>query len=82
MYNYATGNRVGTIHFVWRIPEDISEEALAAGNSSALHKIEPSLPVFHTRAMRKQFFEEMKEGGHGPEPLANGYGFTGCDFVV
>ena len=57
MYNYATGNRVGTLHFVWRIPEDISEEALAAGNSSALHKIEP---VFHTRAMHKQFFEEMK----------------------
>jgi hypothetical protein len=26
----------------------------------ALHKIEPSLPVFHTRALRKQFFEEMK----------------------
>lgn len=60
MYNYATGNRVGTLHFVWRVPEDISEEALATGNSSALHKIEPSLPVFHTRAMRKQFFEEMK----------------------
>jgi hypothetical protein len=29
-----------------------------------------------------QFFEEMKEGGYRPEPLANGYGFTGCDFVV
>ena len=60
MYNYASGNRVGTLHFVWKIPEDVSEEVLSAGNSSALHKIEPSLPLYHTRALRKQFFEEMK----------------------
>ena len=60
MYNYASGNRAGTLHFIWKIPEDVSEEALAAGNSSAVHKITPSLPAYHTRAMRKQFFDEMK----------------------
>ena len=60
MYNYATGKRVGTIHFVWKIPEAVTAEALSSGNSSALHKIEPSLPLFHTRVMRRQFFEEMK----------------------
>jgi hypothetical protein len=48
---HATIQQACTLHFVWRVPEDISEEALAVGNSSALHKIEPFLPMFHTRAM-------------------------------
>lgn len=26
MYNYATGNRVGTLHFVWKIPKDVSKK--------------------------------------------------------
>ena len=46
MYNYATRNRVGTLHFVWKVPDDVLEEVLSAGNSSVLHKITPSLPVF------------------------------------
>ena len=29
MYNYASGNRAGILHFIWKIPEDVSEEALA-----------------------------------------------------
>ena len=60
IYSYATRNNIGTLHFIWRVPGDASEEELSAGNLSAMHKIGPSLPVYHTRAMRKQFFEEMK----------------------
>ena len=37
MYNYATGNNVGTLHFLWKVPEDVSEEELSTGNRNALH---------------------------------------------
>lgn len=59
MYNYSMGNNTGALHFLWKVPEDISQEMLTTGNSGVLHKIQPSLPVFHTRFMRKQFFHEM-----------------------
>ena len=37
IYNYATGNNVGTLHFLWKVPEDVSEEELSTGNRNALH---------------------------------------------
>ena len=59
LYNYSMGNSMGALHFMWTISEDMSEELLAAGNLRVLQEIKPSLPVFHTRCMRKQFFDEM-----------------------
>ena len=59
LYTYSTGNSLGSIHFIWRIPEAISEEDLLSGNSEALRKIEPSLPTYDTRAMKKQFFNQV-----------------------
>ena len=59
LYTYSTGNSLGSIHFIWRIPEEISEEDLLSGNSEALRKIEPSLPTYDMRAMRKQFFNQV-----------------------
>ena len=53
VYNYATGSRVDTLHFVWKVSDNATEETLGAGNSSAIHKITPLLQVFHTRAMYK-----------------------------
>jgi len=32
---------------------------MAAGNTKAFKEIEPSLPIFHTRAMRKHFFADF-----------------------
>ena len=59
MYNYSTGNSMGAVHFLWKISEDMSEELIMAGNLRVLQEIKPSLPVFHTHCMRKQFFDEM-----------------------
>ena len=50
---------MGALHFMWKIAEDISEDLLSAGNLRVVQEIKPSLPVFHTRCMRKQFFDEM-----------------------
>ena len=59
LYSYSTGNSLGSIHFIWKIPEDASEEDILTGNSEAARKILPSLPSYHTRAMRKEFFNEI-----------------------
>ena len=44
---------------IWRIPEEIVEEDLLSGNTEVLRKIQPSLPINHTRATRKQFFNQV-----------------------
>ena len=59
LYTYSTGNFLGIIPFIWRISEEISEEDLLSGNSEALCKIKPSLPTYHTRAMRKKIFNHV-----------------------
>ena len=58
--SYNTGNNINNLHFLWKVPtsEDISEEDMTAGNACAVRVIQPALPTFHTRAMRKQFFND------------------------
>ena len=60
MYTYASGNNAGSLHFIWKVPEEISEEMLVSKNAEVLRVIKPSLPVYHTRAMKKQFYHDMK----------------------
>ena len=31
LYNYATGNSIGTLYFLWKVPSDALEEMLTAG---------------------------------------------------
>lgn len=59
LYNYATGNCLGTIHFVWKVPTNCDAAPLMSGNGEAFRKIQPSLPVYHTRAMKKHFFDQI-----------------------
>ena len=59
IFNHAIGNSLGTIHFIWKVPIAIDPAALTSGNASCVRKIQPSLPVYHTRAMKKQFFDQI-----------------------
>lgn len=59
VYSYASGNNVGSLHFIWKITEDISEEMLISRNAEVVRKIQPSLPLYHTRSMKKQFYHDM-----------------------
>ena len=59
LYTYSIGNSLGSIHFIWRIPENASEEDLLSGNGEAVRKIQPALPTYHTRAMRREFFNQI-----------------------
>ena len=59
LFAYSTGNCLGTIHFIWRVPEGNDVATLTAGNAECYRKIQPSLPTYHTRAMRKHFFDQV-----------------------
>lgn len=59
IYSFASGNNVGSLHFTWKVPEEISDDTLISKNAEVLRIIEPSLPIYHTRAMRKQFYYDM-----------------------
>ena len=59
LFDYATGNCLGTIHFIWKVPDNCSAALLTAGNADCFRKIQPSLPTYHTRAMKKHFFEQI-----------------------
>ena len=52
-YSYASGNNLGSIHFVWMM---YPLEKLAERNQECLR---PSLPLYHTRAMRKEFYSKV-----------------------
>lgn len=59
LYTHMTGNNVGSLHFLWKVPEEAAEEDLLAGNLAAQRAIKSLLPLYHTRAMRRQFFQEF-----------------------
>lgn len=59
LYSYASGNSIGTIHFVWRTPDEVTAAMLTEGNHECMRKIQPMLPIYHTRAMKIEFFGKI-----------------------
>ena len=59
LYSYASGNNLGSIHFGWKVPDDMSNGELAEHNQECLRRIQPSLPTYHTRAMRREFYSKV-----------------------
>ena len=55
MYTYSPGGSVLNHTFIWRLPDDSSVEATVSVNQQVVCKLNERLPVFHTRAMKKEF---------------------------
>lgn len=53
-FTHSSGNNKGNTHFIWKICVDDSEVELLNKNTSITAEIERSLPVYHTRAMRRE----------------------------
>lgn len=53
-YSYAYGNNLGTLWYIWRIPEDINLHDIGK-SKHLIEKIERDVEVYHTREMRRQF---------------------------
>ena len=60
IYTYASGNHNGSLHFLWKVPEEASADELISRNAEVIRRLQPSLPVYHTRAMKKQFYHDMQ----------------------
>ena len=54
-YTHSPGNNVGNTHYVWKIPENISEEELLRENLKAVEQVKSQIKVYHSRAMRNEF---------------------------
>ena len=52
-FTHAFGGGIPSLHFIWRLPKDSSEEELVQRNTAVMDKLKGGLPVYHTRAMRK-----------------------------
>ena len=42
-------------YFIWKIPESFTIEDALTTNQQVIEKLKPSLPVYHTRATRREF---------------------------
>ena len=51
-FTHAFGGGVPSLHFIWRLPMDSSEE-LVQRNMAVMEKLKADLPVYHTQTMRK-----------------------------
>ena len=55
LMSYAHGNNAGNLHFVWRVSGPI--ESSFSDSQQVIESAKESIPVYHTRAMRKEMFD-------------------------
>ena len=55
-FTYTHKSNVGSYHFIWKAPEDVHEESCCSENLKIVEKIREEVPVYHTRAMKREFF--------------------------
>ena len=53
-FSHSYGNNLGTVHFMWCIPESITESELLHQNMIAAQSVREKIQIYHTRAMRKE----------------------------
>ena len=73
MYTYSPGGSVMNHVFVWRVADDFSVEAAFSVNQQVIAKIMDGLPVYHTRAMKKEFMSHNGLLMPGVKPYALWY---------
>lgn len=58
---YNPGGGTGSIVFLWRVPASRSENEILTMSARMLQKLKPNIPIYHTRAMRKAFSQQMSK---------------------
>jgi hypothetical protein len=56
LFTYTHHSNVGNYHFVWKAPTPLNERASTCENLRIIEEIKKEIPVYHTRAMKKEFF--------------------------
>ena len=52
------------MHFVWKIPDDLTETELLQRNMTIQQELKKCLPRYHTRAMRRAFIHSFGKVTH------------------
>ena len=55
LYIHSPGGSLLSQQFVWRVPDDFCVEAALSENQNVIEKLKRNLPIYHSRAMRKEF---------------------------
>ena len=55
LFTYTPGGSIINHNFVWKLPDDFSVEACLSENQRVVTTLMDTLPVYHTRAMRREF---------------------------
>ncbi|XP_019855512.1 PREDICTED: uncharacterized protein LOC109584273 [Amphimedon queenslandica] len=53
-FTYTHNSNVGNYHFIWKAPLSASESSTE--NMRVIEEIKKEIPVYHTRAMRREFY--------------------------
>ena len=69
LYTHSPGGSILSQHFVWRVPDDFSVEAALSENQRVTDKLKRDFPVYHTRAMRKEFMNAYGRFTNNTKPV-------------
>ena len=59
LIRYDSGGGTSVMHFIQKISENSTEDSRVTMAVRMVAKIEPEIPVYHSRAMRKVFSEQL-----------------------
>ncbi len=68
LYTHSTGGSILSQHCLWRVPVDFSVEDALTQNQRVIDKLK-DLPVYHTRAMRKEFISAYGRFMNNTKPV-------------
>ena len=77
VYIHQRKNFLGNLTFVWRLPSN--NERNQENLIETLNSIKKTIPIYSTRAMRKDFFDRYSKFGIEPAVLRDIYRFTTND---
>ena len=73
LLTHSSGNNIGNLHFVWKLPAGKSIEATFEESVRTVEDIKQILPRYHTRAMRREMFTKFGRISPSVKPAALRY---------
>ena len=67
---HSSGNNIGNLHFVWKLPTAKSIESTFEESVTTIEAIKLILPQYHTRAMRREVFAKFGRISSKVKPAA------------
>ena len=55
LFTYTPRSNVGNYLFIWKVPSSVSDISNSSGNLRIIEEIKKEIPVYHTRALKKEF---------------------------